>query len=221
MTLISEALDAEVSQAQVDAAVNSYLSANPPKAGQNATDAQVAAAVSAYLNANPPKPGDNATAAQISTAVSAYIAANPIKNGTNGTNATDAQVASAVTAYLLANPVKNGVDGIVPVYLNGTLQANVQRQSFDTTTDANGNWKVDFTAAKFKSVIEITATAWKDIDTAADQVDVRYKAFTLTQVTGSVVKPQKITSLLITNGADAVVKVGAGIALRVVIEGAV
>lgn len=209
--------------AQVSSVVAAYLKANPPAAGKNATDAQVLSAVTAYLQANPPASGQNATAEQIATAVSAYLKTNP---PAPGQSATDAQVLAAVGTYLKANPPAAGKDGIVPIYsmVSGattlTLQQNTIKVHISAVSDANGNWSVDYTAAKFKSVVQVIATAWKDTDVAIDQVDVRYKAFTLTKATGSVVKGASVTSLLVTNGAPTVTKTPA-IGVIVTVEGTI
>ena len=95
----------------IQAAVNAYISVNPPADGEdgaNATPQQIASAVSAYLLANPPPAGANATPEQIATAVNDWLTANPPANGADGQNATDAQVAQAVNNYLTIHPVANG-----------------------------------------------------------------------------------------------------------------
>lgn len=100
-----------------------------------------------------------------------------------------------------------GPPGMVPIYLNGVLQKNAQIHIYDATSDANGNWAVDCSASKFLSVLDANATAWKDVDDATEQVDVRRRTMTTTRVTGSVVKGVKITSALVTLGAATVAKV--------------
>lgn len=113
-----------------------------------------------------------------------------------------------------------GPPGIIPIYLNGTLQQNVQRHSYDVTTDASGNWTVDCSAAKFTKITTVVGTAWKDVDAATDQVDIRFKAMTTTKVTGSAVKGARVTTLLVSAGQDTVAKVPS-VPVRVTIEGPV
>lgn len=113
-----------------------------------------------------------------------------------------------------------GPAGLVPIYYQGALQKNAQLHIYDTTSDTNGNWAVDCTASKFLTVLAADATAWKDVDVATDQVDVRRKAMTTTRITGSVVQGEKIVSSLLTAGAPTVKKV-AGIAVKVAILGTV
>jgi hypothetical protein len=88
------------SDSQVAAAVDAWLAAHPPPAGQNATPAMVATAVAQFLVANPPEPGRPPTAAEIATAASTYITAHADDfQGPAGKNATDTQVQAAVSAY--------------------------------------------------------------------------------------------------------------------------
>jgi hypothetical protein len=116
-----EAQPAGPTDAQIAAAVDSWLRAHPPAPGQNATPAMVATAVAQFLIANPPQPGRPPTIDEISTAASTYIASHAAdfqgaagqngvngkdgqngqngKDGRDGQDATDAQVAAAVDAY--------------------------------------------------------------------------------------------------------------------------
>lgn len=226
MTILTEGQSP--SDTQVAAAVESYLQKNPPAAGQGATPEQIASAVTAYLQKNPPSPGKDATAEQIAAAVSLYLKANP---PASGQNATDTQVLAAVATYLKANPPAAGKDGIVPTYkltpASGStpaalaLQSNVMRVHMDAVTDASGNWSVDYSAAKFKSVLQVTAVGWNNTDAAVDQVDARSKTFSLTAASGSVVKGVNMTTVLIGAGQPTVAKAGAGIKLTVTVEGTV
>lgn len=70
------------SDAQVEAAVATYLAQHPPAA--NASTAQVEDAVSAYLSVHPPAPGPGPSQEQIASAVSAYLIANPPPSGPAG-----------------------------------------------------------------------------------------------------------------------------------------
>ena len=143
------------------------------------------------------------------------------RQANNQPTATMADVAAALKGTK-GDSVKGdpGPAGIVPVYLAGKLQANVQLQLYDVTSDSTGNWTVDCSAAKFVSILDVNATAWKDTDTATDQVDTRYRIMSPAKVTGSVVKGAKITSLLITAGADTVSK-ASSVPVRVAILGTV
>ncbi len=88
----------------------------PGPAGPGPTDAQVAAAVASYLRANPPASGRAPTDAEISAAVAAWLTANPPSAGPRGETGpqgeqgpagpgpTDEQIAAAVAAWLAANP---------------------------------------------------------------------------------------------------------------------
>lgn len=96
--------------AQVAAAVDSWLRAHPPAPGQPATPAMVATAVAEYLTAHPPAPGRAPTGQEIAAAASAYIAAHAAdfqgptgERGANGQDATDAQVSAAVASYCAAH----------------------------------------------------------------------------------------------------------------------
>lgn len=64
--------------------VNSWLEANPPADGQDATDAQVIAAVNDWLIANPPADGQNATPEMVETAVNDWLTLNPPQDGDPG-----------------------------------------------------------------------------------------------------------------------------------------
>lgn len=127
-----------------------------------------------------------------------------------------------VAAALKGESVKGdqGPAGLVPIYYQGALQKNAQIHIYDATSDGNGNWTVDCTASKFLTVLDANATAWKDVDVATDQVDVRRKTMTTTKITGSVVQGARITSALVTLGAATVTKV-AGVPVKVAILGTV
>lgn len=105
-------------QEQIDAAVASYLAANPAKGekggpGNSPSDSRIADAVSSYLKANPPSPGEKGDSgapgkdAEIDMAdVCRELLATPeIKT------LVDLHAAAAVDAYFETNPVKHGVDG--------------------------------------------------------------------------------------------------------------
>jgi len=95
---------------QIQAAVDAYLMAHPPRDGQDATDEQIATAVSTYLVAHPPQAGQNATPEQIAQAVAAYLVAHTPQQGEPGKDATAAQVAFAVEQYLAQHPPAAGQD---------------------------------------------------------------------------------------------------------------
>lgn len=100
--------------AEIQAAVASYLAANPPPAGRAPTAAEVSAAVAQYLTANPPEPGRAPTAAEISSAVAVYFAANPPRDGADGQNGrppTAEEIQAAVDSYLAAHPPAQGPAG--------------------------------------------------------------------------------------------------------------
>ena len=99
---------------QIQAAVASYLAANPPPAGRAPTAAEVSTAVAQYLTANPPTPGRTPTAAEIAAAVATYFAANPPRNGSDGQPGrapTPDEIQAAVNSYLAANPPPAGAAG--------------------------------------------------------------------------------------------------------------
>jgi hypothetical protein len=117
-------------ETQIAAAVDAWLRAHPPAAGQSATPAMVATAVAEFLVAHPPQPGRPPTPAEISDAANTYIATHAAQfqgqpgtngkngaDGANGKDATDAQVAATVAAYCAAHgqcagpPGTNGTNG--------------------------------------------------------------------------------------------------------------
>lgn len=118
-------------------------------------------------------------------------------------------------------PGAAGKDGIVPVYAGGVLQVGVQKQSYETVTDASGNWAVDISAAKFTKILEVVGQVWKDTTAAIELADIKFRSKTLTRITGSVTKGTKITSLLITAGADTAVKAEAGLPVTITVTGTV
>lgn len=118
-------------------------------------------------------------------------------------------------------PGAAGKDGIVPVYAGGVLQVGVQKQSYETVTDASGNWSVDISAAKFTKILEVVGQAWKDTTAAIELADIKFRTKSLSKITGSVTKGNKITSVLITAGADTAVKAEAGIPVTITVTGTV
>lgn len=97
--------------AEIQAAVASYLVANPPPAGRAPTAAEVSAAVAQYLAAHPPEPGRPPTAAEIASAVATYFAANPPRDGEKGRPPTAEEIQAAVNTYLAAHPPAQGPAG--------------------------------------------------------------------------------------------------------------
>lgn len=135
--------------AQVAIAVDGWLKAHPPPAGQNATPAMVATAVAEFLIANPPQPGRPPTVAEITTAASTYIAAHAAdfqgtagKNGVNGQDATDAQVSAAVNVYCSARNNCAGTNGTNGVN-GGTGPQGVSITDVNFRRDSSGTCQVN------------------------------------------------------------------------------
>lgn len=91
------------SDAQVQAAVDTYLAAHPPSGTVPA--AQVEADVAGYLSLHPPASGRDASAAQIDASVAAYMAAHPAPSGPPGQDGQDGKQ---------GNPGVNGAPGSPP-----------------------------------------------------------------------------------------------------------
>lgn len=172
-----------------------------------------------WLDANPGKTEADFWAAMRGPAGADFL--TQWRQALNKPTATMTDVAAALKGDK-GDSVKGdqGPPGMVPIYLNGVLQQNVQRHSYDVTTDASGNWTVDCSAAKFTKITTVVGTAWRDVDAATDQVDIRFKAMTTTKVTGSAVKGARVTTVLVSAGQDTVAKV-ASVPVRVTIEGPV
>lgn len=127
---------AEVSQEQVQAAMDSWLAAHPPPPGppgppgppptEEELQAYLAEQVSQYLAAHPPAPGALGPAGpgpsdgQVMGVVSEYLTAHPPAagprgekgdTGSTGPAVSTATVTSAVTAYLATNPPSPGPQG--------------------------------------------------------------------------------------------------------------
>lgn len=115
----------------IASSVATYLAANPPANGQNATAGQVQEAVDAYFAMYPPQAGpqgetgpvgpagQSITQEQLAAAVAAYLQANPPQPGATGPagqNATDEQVAQAVAAYIAVNPLTGAVLQAIAAY---------------------------------------------------------------------------------------------------------
>ncbi len=163
-----------------------------------------------WLDANPGKTEADFWAAMRGAPGKDGAPGAPGKDGSPGSPGKDGAPGSPGKDGAPGAPGKDGAPGaagIVPIYLNGVLQKNAQIHIYDATSDANGNWAVDCSASKFVSVLDANATAWRDVDDATEQVDIRRRTMTTTRVTGSVVKGAKITSALLTLGAATVTKV--------------
>jgi hypothetical protein len=103
--------------AEISAAVEAYLLANPPAAGRAPTAAEVAAAAASYLTANPPNPGRAPTVAEIVDAVGTYFATHPPPTGDPGQDGKDGrpptagEIRAAVDEYLAEHPPPAGEQG--------------------------------------------------------------------------------------------------------------
>lgn len=96
------------SQAQVNAAVDSYLAANPPSGSVPAGEIQTD--VTAYLVAHPVQ-GQTPSDAQVATAVAAYLAIHPPPSGPSGPTGAAGAAGSPGAPGLDGNPGPSGPTG--------------------------------------------------------------------------------------------------------------
>lgn len=129
---------ADASIGDIRMSVAQYLTDNPPAAGQNATDAMVESAVNAWLTAHPPKDGEdgedgaNANDAMVADAVAVYLFNNP---PAAGKDATPEMVATQVATYLAANPPSPGKPGT-----NGKSAELQVSNGFIQWRQSEGSW---------------------------------------------------------------------------------
>lgn len=118
------------SPAQVQAAVDAALAADPPADGRTPTTTEVTAAVAEFLAANPPQPGRAPTVQEIGGAVAEFFTANPPPAGRDGRTPSAQEIRDVVRAELADNPPPGGVAGDTGA--QGVGVTAVRREQTDT-----------------------------------------------------------------------------------------
>lgn len=84
-----------------------------------------------------------------------------------------------------------------------------------TTTDANGNWLIDYSECALTHVYSIYATALSPDNTSANVYTASVSSLSTSTASGHVIKPRTVAAL----GDSPVQSVGAGVTVYVIVYG--